>query len=112
MSNGQANSLSAHSPTRGTRADPLCVGYPRGQLGTQQASGGGFVSQATHGCKLVDGVGGQMPRFQVHAIAHHDDAVEGQPRFGAVPGDELVDGVLVDSARSCEPRLLRTAVLQ
>src|ERR1700680_3363780 len=27
MSNGQANSLSAHSPTRGTRADPLCVGY-------------------------------------------------------------------------------------
>jgi len=58
------------------------------------------VSQATHGCKLlVDGVGGQMPRFQVHAIAHDDDAVEGQPRLGAVPGDELVDGVLVDSAR-------------
>jgi hypothetical protein len=27
MSNGQANRLSAHSPTRGTRADPLCVGY-------------------------------------------------------------------------------------
>jgi len=41
-----------------------------------------------------------MPRFQVHAIAHDDDAVEGQPRLGAVPGDELVDGVLVDSARS------------
>ena len=41
-----------------------------------------------------------MPRFQVHAIAHDDNAVEGQPRLGAVPGDELVDGVLVDSARS------------
>jgi len=27
MSNGQANSLSVHLPTRGTRADPLCVGY-------------------------------------------------------------------------------------
>jgi hypothetical protein len=27
MSNGQANSLSAHSPTRGTRANPLGVGY-------------------------------------------------------------------------------------
>jgi len=54
-----------------------------------------LVSLATHGCKLlVDGVGGQMPRFQVHAIAHDDDAVEGQPRLGAVPGDELVDGVL------------------
>jgi len=29
MSNGQAYSWSAHSPTRGTRADPLCVGYVR-----------------------------------------------------------------------------------
>lgn len=37
---------------------------------------------------------------KVHAIAHHDDSVESQPRLGAVPGDELVDGVLVDSARS------------
>src|SRR5438132_10700501 len=27
MSNGQAYSLSAHSPTRGARAVPLCVGY-------------------------------------------------------------------------------------
>src|SRR6266581_2919138 len=81
--------------------DSLDAANPRSQIGTQQASGGGFVSQATHGCKLlVDGVGGQVPRFQVHAIAHHDDAVEGQPRLGAAPGDELVDGVLVDSARS------------
>src|SRR5713101_6284968 len=81
--------------------DSLDAANPRGQLGTQQASVGGFVSQATHGRKLlVDGVGGQMPRFQVHAIAYDDDAVEGQPRLGAVPGDELVDGVLVDSARS------------
>ena len=70
--------------------DSLHAANPGGQLGTQQASVGGFVSQATHGCKLlVDGVGGQMSRFQVHAIAHDDDAVEGQPRLGAVPGDEL-----------------------
>ena len=27
MDSGQVCSLSAHSPTRGTRADPLCVGY-------------------------------------------------------------------------------------
>jgi len=27
MKNGQAYGLSAHSPTRGTRAVPLCVGY-------------------------------------------------------------------------------------
>jgi len=81
--------------------DSLDAANPSRQLGTQQAGVGGFVSQATHGCKLlVDGVGGRMPRFQVHAIAHHDDAVEGQSRLGAVPGDELVDGVLVDSTRS------------
>ena len=41
----------------------------------------------------------RLPRFQVHAIAHDHDAVEGQPRLGAVPGDELVDGVLVNAAR-------------
>src|ERR1022692_2653954 len=33
MNNGQAYSLSAHSSTRGTRADPLCVGYvPDGKV--------------------------------------------------------------------------------
>jgi hypothetical protein len=35
----------------------------------------------------------------MHAIAHHDDAVEGEARFGTVPRDELVDGVLVNPAR-------------
>jgi len=54
---------------------------------------------------LVDGVGGQMPRFQVHAIAHNHDAVEGQSRLGAIPGDELVDGVLVHAREAGEPRL-------
>ena len=58
------------------------------------------MRQAAHGCKLlVDGVGCQLPRFQVHAIAYDDDAIEGQSGFGAVPGDELVDGVLVNTAR-------------
>src|SRR5713101_7912946 len=33
MSNGQAKSLSVHLPTRGTRADPICVGYvPDGKV--------------------------------------------------------------------------------
>jgi hypothetical protein len=46
---------------------------------------------------LVDGVGGEMPRFQVHAIAHDNDAIERQTGLGTVPGDELIDGVLVDT---------------
>src|SRR6202040_4236913 len=71
------------------------------QLGTQQARIGGFVSQTAHGRELlVDGVRGQTSRLQVHAIADYDDAVEGKARLGAIPGDELVDGVLVHAARS------------
>ena len=49
---------------------------------------------------MVDGVRGQMPRLQVHAIAHDHDAVKGQPRLGAVPSYELVDCVLAHSAGS------------
>ena len=73
---------------------------PGGQLGTQQARVGGFVSEATHGCKLlVDGGGGQVPRFQVHTIVNDDGAIEGQPRLGTVPSNELIAGVLVNTAR-------------
>lgn len=90
-------------PIAGTESellDSFDAANPGSQLGTQQTGVGGFVSQTTHGCQLlVDGVGSQMPRLQVHAIAHDDDAVEGQPRLGTVPGDELVDGVLVNPAR-------------
>ena len=71
-----------------------------GQFGTQQARVGSLVRQATHGCELlVDGVGGQMPRFQVHAVAHDYDPVQCESRFGAVPGNELIDGVFIDAAR-------------
>ena len=36
----------------------------------------------------------------MHAVANDYDAIEGQSGLGAVPGDELVDGVFVDAARS------------
>jgi hypothetical protein len=75
---------------------PLTRLIPGGQLGTQQARGGGFVSEATHGCKLSVG---QVPRFQVHTIVNDDDAIEGQPRLGTVASNELIDGVLVNTAR-------------
>ena len=48
---------------------------------------------------LVDGIRGQTSSFQVHAVANDYDAVERQAGFRAVPGDELIDGVLVDAAR-------------
>jgi hypothetical protein len=35
----------------------------------------------------------------VHAVANHYDPVQGQSGFGAVPGNELIDGVFIDAAR-------------
>jgi len=35
----------------------------------------------------------------VQAVANNHDAVEREAGFGTVPGDELVDGVLVHTAR-------------
>ena len=84
--------------------DSFDAADPSGQLRTEQTGIGGFVSETAHGCKLlVDGVGGQMPRFQVHAIAHDHDAIEGQPRLRTIPGNELVDRILVYSSRCWRP---------
>jgi hypothetical protein len=48
----------------------------------------------------------------VYLVANDDDAVEGQTRFGAVPGNELIDGILVDAARAGEVRLLSADSLE
>jgi hypothetical protein len=78
--------------SRAQSATPRSVLDPSNQVGTTGV--GRFVRQATNGGELlVDGVSGQMARFQIQAIAQNDDRVEGQPRLGTVPGDELVDGV-------------------
>ena len=60
------------------------------------------MSEATHGGELLtDGIGGQMARFQIQAIAHDHDAIKGQPRLGAIPVDELLDGVAVAPTGMC-----------
>jgi hypothetical protein len=58
-----------------------------------------FVCQPSH-CRelLVDGVGGQTSSFKMHAISDHYNAVESEAGFRAVPCDELLAGVLVDTA--------------
>ena len=90
-------------PISGTKPklfDSLHSANPCSQLGTQQARVGGFVSEPSYGCKLlVDGVCRQPARFQVHAVANHHDPVQSQAGFGAVPRDELIDGVFIDAAR-------------
>jgi hypothetical protein len=35
----------------------------------------------------------------VHAVAHDYDPIQSEPWFGAVPGNELMDGVFIDAAR-------------
>ena len=40
-----------------------------------------------------------MAGFQVHPVANDHDPVECEAGFRAVPGDELIDGVLVNAAR-------------
>src|SRR6202142_2404874 len=56
-------------PIPGPESELLDTFHPansRGKSGAEKTSVGGLVPRATHGCKLlVDGVGGQMPRFQV-----------------------------------------------
>ena len=48
--------------------DSFHAANPSSQLGTQQASVGGFVSQPPSRSELmVDGVGGQMSGFQIQA---------------------------------------------
>src|SRR5262250_1075015 len=53
--------------------------------------------RTTASCWLL--VFGQTMRFQVHAVANDHDAVESRTRFGTVPGDELIDGIFVNSTR-------------
>jgi len=58
------------------------------------------MCQASHRAKLlVDRVRGQPSGFEVHAIANHHDAIKGQAGLGTVPGNELIDGVVVHAAR-------------
>src|SRR5450755_2236459 len=69
---------------------------PGSEFRAEQAGVGGFVREPSHGCKLlVDRVGGETARFQMHAVANDHDAVESQSRLGAIPSNELIDGVLV-----------------
>ena len=80
--------------------DALHAADACGQFGTQQARIGCFVRQPSNsGQLLVDGVRRQTSGFQVHAVANYHNAVECQSWFGAIPGDELIDRILVHAAR-------------
>jgi hypothetical protein len=71
-----------------------------GQIGTEQSTICGLVSQAPNGAQpKVDGPGGQSPGFQVTAIPKHHDPIERQPWLRTVPVDEFVNRVPIPSLR-------------
>ena len=52
-----------------------------GEVGTEKTCVGGFMGPPPHRCEvLIDGVSGQTERFQVYAVADHDDAIEPDSR--------------------------------
>jgi hypothetical protein len=88
--------------------DALHAADACGQFGTQQTRIGGFVRQPSNsGQLLVDGIGGQTARFQVHAVADNNYAVECQSWLGTIPGDELIDGIFVHAARGWRPETVQ-----
>ena len=75
-----------------------------GQLRTQQAGVSRLVSQPSHSSHShVDRPGREAALFQVKPIAQDHCFVEGQSWFRTVPGDELIDSVLISA-----PRVRRT----
>src|SRR5438445_595319 len=80
---------------------PFHAANASGQFWAQQPSVSRLVRQPPNsGELLINRVGGQTSPFQEDAVANHDDAIESQAGLRAVPCDELLDGVLVDAARS------------
>ena len=58
-----------------------------GEIGTQKAAIGCFISQPPHGCKAhVDGGGGKIFLFEKESIAKNDRAVKSEPWF--MPGSD------------------------
>jgi hypothetical protein len=49
---------------------------------------------------VSDRVGREPSTFQVHAVAHHYDAIKRQTRFRAIPRNELIDRKLIHAART------------
>ena len=91
-------------PVPGTKAELLDSSDPadtRCEFRAEETRVRRLMRESPHGGELlVDGVRRQISRFKIHAVADHDDAIEGQTWLRAVPRDELVDGVLIHAARS------------
>jgi hypothetical protein len=73
------------APVSGTLAqlfDAFHSTDSRSQFRTQEARIRCFISESSNGSELlIDGIRSQTSRFEVHAVPHDDDAIEGQARL-------------------------------
>jgi len=84
--------------TRAQLANSLNPMDAGGQFRAQQSTIGCLVRQASHGRHShIDCPGSQAALFQMEPMAQYYCFVEGQSRFRTVPGDELVDGILISA---------------
>jgi hypothetical protein len=69
---------------------------PSGQLRTEQTGVCGLVGETAYCSKSsVDRSGRELPVLEGDALAGHHGLVERQPRLGAVPLNEFIDGVSI-----------------
>lgn len=82
------------------------------QVRTEQPRVSGLVREATN-CRKppVDRTRRKLARFEVNSITGYYCLIERKPRFGAIPGDELLYCVSIPSLGLFEGRLFRTADL-
>ena len=82
--------------TRAQLADTFNAMNTGGQFRAQQSGISRLVSQPSHGRDShVDRPGREAALLQVKAIAQNHCFVEGQSWFRTVPGNELIDGMLI-----------------
>jgi hypothetical protein len=80
----------------------------RCEVGAEQAVVGSLVGQAAHCCQpQVDGRRSKPSGLQLIAVPKNDGATEGKSGFGAVPGDEIIDGVGIGPLRGDRTKALQ-----
>ncbi len=73
---------------------------PGGEIRGQQTRISGLIREAPDGREsAVDRARRKLTRFQMDSIAGDNGFVERQSGLGAIPGDELFDGMPVSSLR-------------
>ena len=112
----QRRSLARCKPLAQTRAQLADTFNPMdsgGQFRAQQSTVSRLICHSPHGGhSYVDCCRCEAALFQVKPVPQSHRFVECQSRFRTIPGDELMDRMLVPVLQSEDPRLRRTAAFE